>query len=638
MVYEDFARAYVTEVAAAVRRMLTGGAQAVELLTKATGGGGRVRAFGNGGSSAIVRSALLQLHQHAGQAVDDSMMSPAALAYGAQRHGYGTVFARSLGRDLDRTGLVVVASVSGRSESVREAVRLCGAGRPPVPVLALVGGDGTQMALVDGMVWATGTTDQQVSEDAMLAVLTLAAATVPDPHEVPLPTRWGRYLDTLHAVDTVLLAGFLEEATEAVADAIRGRRHIYVLCPDGGPLALAGEHFAHNLNWDAPLGVEGVRPPVVIGDPSLADMSAIYNDHPDPAHGVRHQLGSASPHDVVFLLSYDRDSRTTREAVSAATAAGTRLFLLHPHGPARPAAGPDRRLARLVLPSAGHFTLAALVQSVAHLVCRTTRAALAAQPSRPAATGLSPDDLMAQDLAPLRELSTTPNSLRTKGPTMPAREIHTEFLRPARGEIAALSRLPVASIVDALGKTGALSHCLRLQTPGLILCGSAVTALGPDVTVRRAAIDLAQPGDIVVVAAGGGKERSCFGGVTAAHMHSRGITGVLVDGMVRDTAELRRIAFPTVARGTTPLNYDYPAGRQEGAVNVPVDIDGVLISPGDVVVGDEDGTVVVPRDQVAAVIATTQAALTAEAAKWWSRRGKSLGAVQQLTESGYTII
>ncbi|MFI7364189.1 RraA family protein [Streptomyces sp. NPDC050149] len=221
---------------------------------------------------------------------------------------------------------------------------------------------------------------------------------------------------------------------------------------------------------------------------------------------------------------------------------------------------------------------------------------------------------------------------------MSEREIHIEIVRPARSQIAALSRLPVASILDALGKTGALSHCLRLQTPGLVLCGSAVTVLGPDVTVRRAAIDLAQPGDIVVVAAGGSKKRACFGSVTAEHMQSRGITGVLVDGMVRDVTELRRIGFPTVARGITPLNYDYPAGIQNGAVNVPVIIDGVRVSPGDVVVGDEDGAVVVPRAQVDAVIDTVLAATAAEAEKWWGRRGQSLGAVQQLADSGYKII
>lgn len=220
---------------------------------------------------------------------------------------------------------------------------------------------------------------------------------------------------------------------------------------------------------------------------------------------------------------------------------------------------------------------------------------------------------------------------------MHAREIHTEIIRPSRSDVDALSRLPVASIVDALGKTGVLPYCLKLQTPGLVLCGIAVTALGPDVTVRRAAIDLAKPGDVLAVAAGGSKERSCFGGVTAQHMQSRGITGVLVDGMVRDVDELRRIAFPTVARGATPLNYDYPADRENGAVNVPVDIDGVRIAPGDVVVGDEDGTVIVPREKVATVVAKTQAAMATEGEKWRARWGQSLGAVQQLTERGYTI-
>lgn len=87
-----------------------------------------------------------------------------------------------------------------------------------------------------------------------------------------------------------------------------------------------------------------------------------------------------------------------------------------------------------------------------------------------------------------------------------------------------------------------------------------------------------------------------------------------------------------------PLNYDYPAGREDGAVNVPVDIDNVRITPGDVVVGDEDGTVIVPRDQVAAVIAKAHASMSAEEKKWWARRGQSLGAVQQLANSGYKII
>ncbi|GHH26038.1 SIS domain-containing protein [Streptomyces rubradiris] len=398
--YEDFAHAYLIEVGAAVRRMLPRHAEAVDLLVKATAGGGEIRAFGNGGSSAIVRSVLLQLHAQAEVPVNDAMMSPATLAYSAQREGYRTAFARSLVGGIGRVGLVVVASVSGRSANILEVARLCAEHR--VPVLALVGGDGSQLEPDGGVVWATGTTDQQISEDAMLTVLTLAAATALGPGTKPLSARAERHLRALAGVDTELLGAFLGEATEAVADAITGRRRIYVLCPDGGPLALVGEHFAHNLAWDAPLGVDGVQPPLVVCDPSLADMSAIYNDHPDPAHGVRHQLSSATPGDVVFLLAYDSAGPTAREAVSAATVAGTRLFLLHRDGPSRSAAGARG----LRLPRVDDFALAALVQSVAHLLCRTTRATLAADRSGPAGV-LSADDLMARDLAPLRELSAT---------------------------------------------------------------------------------------------------------------------------------------------------------------------------------------------------------------------------------------
>lgn len=382
-----------------MRRMLTRGAEAVALLAQALSGGAQVRAFGNGGSSAIVRSALLQLHVHAGLPVNEAMMSPAVMAYGAQRQEYRTVFADSLARDIGQVGLVVVASVSGRSANIIETIRLCA--DHGVPVLALVGGDGAQLELAAGMVWATGTTDQQISEDAMLTALTLTATTALAPHSGRADGGQEHHLDALAAMDSTLLASFLQEATEAVADAIRSRRRIYVLCPDGGPLALAGEHFAHNLSWDAPLGVQGVQPPFVISDPSLADMSAIYNDHPDAAHGVRYQLSGASPQDVVFLLAYDSASRTVKEAISAAAAADTRLFLLHRDGP-----GADQR--HVTLPQVGDFALAALGQSIAHLICRTTRAELTTVPGATAA-GPSPRTLMAQDLAPLRELSDIPS-------------------------------------------------------------------------------------------------------------------------------------------------------------------------------------------------------------------------------------
>ncbi|WP_326806038.1 SIS domain-containing protein [Streptomyces sp. NBC_01788] len=402
-VYGAFAHAYVSEVGAAVRRMIeTGGDAAVGLMKKAIAERGPVRGFGNGGSSAIIRSVLLQLRAgHVGLPVNESMMSQAALAYWAQHDSYRAVFCRSLADDIRDVGLVVLASVSGRSANIVETVRLCRA--HGVPVLAVVGGDGHQLGPLDGVLWATGTTDQQLSEDVTLTALTLAAAATAEPEHVPLRVRLEQHLHALTAMDTERLGWFLEAATQAVADAVRHRRRIYVLCPDGGPLSLAAEHFAHNVHWDAPLGVEGVRPPVVISGLSLADMSAIYNDHPDPAHGVRYQLRSASPGDVVFLLAYDSHSRTSRQAIDAAVEAEAQVFLLHRDGPAPPTPGQHSQR----LPPLDDFGLPCLVQTIAHMVCRTTRATLVADSEPAAKAGPSPRDLMEQDLAPLRELSNT---------------------------------------------------------------------------------------------------------------------------------------------------------------------------------------------------------------------------------------
>ncbi|WP_116209317.1 SIS domain-containing protein [Streptomyces olivoreticuli] len=397
--YGAFAHTYMAEVGTAVRRMLESGDAAVALMRKAVAERGRVRGFGNGGSSAIIRSALAQLRAgHAGLDVNASMVSPAAMAYLAQRDSYRTVFRRALADEIGDVDLVIVASVSGMSANITETVGLCRDHQ--VPVLAVVGGSGDQLGPVDGMVWATGTTDQQVSEDAILTALTLAAAATEEPERVLLPVE--QHLHALAAMAPQRLGGWVAAATQAVTNVIRHRRALYVLCPDGGPLALAAEHFAHNLHWDAPLGVAGVRPPVVVSAPSLADMSAIYNDHPDPAHGVRYQLASASPGDVVFLLAYDSDGRTIRQAADAAFQTGAHIFLLHRDG--HPLATAGQRSYRV--PPVDDFGMACLVQSIAHMVCRTTRAALAADAAPPEAAALSPRDLMAQDLAPRRELST----------------------------------------------------------------------------------------------------------------------------------------------------------------------------------------------------------------------------------------
>jgi 4-hydroxy-4-methyl-2-oxoglutarate aldolase len=110
------------------------------------------------------------------------------------------------------------------------------------------------------------------------------------------------------------------------------------------------------------------------------------------------------------------------------------------------------------------------------------------------------------------------------------------------------------------------------------------------------AINLAEPGDVLVVAAGGSEQVSCFGDGTARRMMLKGMEGVVIDGCTRDARWLRELAFPTFCRGITPRNFHYPQDVHHGSVNVPVVCAGAAVSPGDLILGDDDGVVVVPLE------------------------------------------
>jgi 4-hydroxy-4-methyl-2-oxoglutarate aldolase len=108
------------------------------------------------------------------------------------------------------------------------------------------------------------------------------------------------------------------------------------------------------------------------------------------------------------------------------------------------------------------------------------------------------------------------------------------------------------------------------------------------------AIDLSGAGDVLVVAALGNSTFACFGHATPLRVQHRGVVGVVVDGLVRDTALLRLSDLPVFARGATPRDFSYPFGLDHGGVNVEVACGGVLVRAGDIIVGDDDGVVAVP--------------------------------------------
>jgi 4-hydroxy-4-methyl-2-oxoglutarate aldolase len=218
--------------------------------------------------------------------------------------------------------------------------------------------------------------------------------------------------------------------------------------------------------------------------------------------------------------------------------------------------------------------------------------------------------------------------------------IVTAVHRPAPELIESCRALYTGLVSDHLGKHGCMTADMKPAWPGASLCGPAITCLGADWRIRSAAADLAQPGDVIVIATGGSADVACFGDMTATGWQAKGIEGVVIDGACRDVAGLRKLGFPVFARGVTPRNYHYPAGLEYGAVNVPVVCAGALVEPGDIIVGDDDGVVVLPKRLAAEIITTATAFLEREQGfrAMLKQQYVSFDAVRQLEEQGYRTV
>ncbi|WP_432974767.1 RraA family protein [Dactylosporangium sp. CA-233914] len=135
--------------------------------------------------------------------------------------------------------------------------------------------------------------------------------------------------------------------------------------------------------------------------------------------------------------------------------------------------------------------------------------------------------------------------------------------------------------------------------------GPAVTVAVPagSVEVRRIAMDLAQPGDVLVVAAGAISAFAVLGGRLAERLKRQGLAGVVIDGHVRDVTEIEMTGLPVLCRGQSLRR---PPATGPGEVNVAVACGGIVVSPGDVIVADADGAVAVPRAAAAGVLAAAR--------------------------------
>jgi RraA family protein len=179
--------------------------------------------------------------------------------------------------------------------------------------------------------------------------------------------------------------------------------------------------------------------------------------------------------------------------------------------------------------------------------------------------------------------------------------------------IAALREIPVAALSDNMHRNIGTVGLHPYHRPGKqTMAGTAVTARsrgGDNLTYLRA-LEFCRPGDVLVIDAGGDLNNAVVGGILSFYAASAGLAGVVIDGALRDVAEIRERDFPVYARGVTHRG---PYKDGPGEINVPVSVGGMVVNPGDVVVGDQDGLLAIPQQGIEELIEKAIAHLQAEA-------------------------
>jgi regulator of RNase E activity RraA len=186
--------------------------------------------------------------------------------------------------------------------------------------------------------------------------------------------------------------------------------------------------------------------------------------------------------------------------------------------------------------------------------------------------------------------------------------------RPSEEVVSGLARFETPNISDLMNRLYTMSPLIRnLTDPALRIIGPACTVKvypGDNLMVHKS-LDIAQPGDVIVIDAANSGNTAVLGDLVSTKARHRGIAGFVVDGMIRDLPGIRALEdFPVYARGVTPIG---PLHRGPGEINYPVSAGGIVVHPGDIIVGDLNGVVVVPRKIADELLSRLEAREAAEA-------------------------
>jgi len=189
--------------------------------------------------------------------------------------------------------------------------------------------------------------------------------------------------------------------------------------------------------------------------------------------------------------------------------------------------------------------------------------------------------------------------------------VKRNFPRAAQELVKKFRNLPTGNVCDAQGRVGALDYRIKPVSETSQFCGTALTVdSGPrDNLAAWAALDTAKAGDVILITTGGHLESSVAGDLYVGMAKNAGVAGIVTDGVVRDLPGINAVGIPVFARGICPNS---PWKNGPGSVGVPIVIGGVTVNAGDIVVGDQDGVVIVAHQRAAAVADGLKAVLDKE--------------------------